>query len=288
MNGALDLFAQVTVNGIAVGAIYALVALGIVLIHKATEVLNFAHGDLLVLSAFVAWALIERAGMPFWLVLPVVALGIGALAYGLDAVIVRRIAGQPQFSGVMLTIALAFMIRGAVSMGFGPDSRSYQTPWSGQTTEIAGVAVTELSLVIMLGWVMCFMGTRYLIMGMGLGPTWLIGTALLASSIIVAFPITSVLVRPLAHVLKVEKPVSRHDLVGQVVRIDTSRVDHRFGMARAEDGGAGLIVQVRCDAEANGLTRGSSALVVSYDHRREVYEVTPFDDILPSKRSADA
>ena len=150
MNGALDLFAQVTVNGIAVGAIYALVALGIVLIHKATEVLNFAHGDLLVLSAFVAWALIERAGMPFWLVLPVVALGIGALAYGLDAVIVRRIAGQPQFSGVMLTIALAFMIRGAVSMGFGPDSRSYQTPWSGQTTEIAGVAVTELSLVIML------------------------------------------------------------------------------------------------------------------------------------------
>ena len=150
MNGALDLFAQVTVNGIAVGAIYALVALGIVLIHKATEVLNFAHGDLLVLSAFVAWALIERAGMPFWMVLPVVALGIGALAYGLDAVIVRRIAGQPQFSGVMLTIALAFMIRGAVSMGFGPDSRSYQTPWSGQTTEIAGVAVTELSLVIML------------------------------------------------------------------------------------------------------------------------------------------
>ena len=155
--------------------------------------------------------------------------------------------------------------------------------------KLRAVPVTlVLSLVVLLGWVMCFMGTRYLIMGMGLGPTWLIGTALLASSIIVAFPITSVLVRPLAHVLKVEKPVSRHDLVGQVVRIDTSRVDHRFGMARAEDGGAGLIVQVRCDAEANGLTRGSSALVVSYDHRREVYEVTPFDDILPSKRSADA
>ena len=149
MNGALDLFAQVTVNGIAVGAIYALVAMGIVLIHKATEVLNFAHGDLLVLSAFTAWGLIERAGMPFWLVLPVVALGIGLLAYGLDALIVRRIAGQPQFAGVMLTIALAFMIRGAVSMGFGPDSRSYQTPWSGQTTEIAGIAVTELALVIM-------------------------------------------------------------------------------------------------------------------------------------------
>ncbi|MBN8194660.1 hypothetical protein JI667_21420, partial [Bacillus sp. NTK074B] len=55
MSPALELFAQLTVNGIAVGAIYALVAMGVVLIHKATEVLNFAHGDLLVLSAFSAW-----------------------------------------------------------------------------------------------------------------------------------------------------------------------------------------------------------------------------------------
>lgn len=128
MNGALDLFAQVTVNGIAVGAIYALVALGIVLIHKATEVLNFAHGDLLVLSAFVAWALIERAGMPFWLVLPVVALRIGALAYGLDAVIVRRIAGQPQFSGVMLTIALAFSDPGRGQHGVRPRFAATRPP----------------------------------------------------------------------------------------------------------------------------------------------------------------
>lgn len=148
MTGGLEIFAQVTVNGIAVGMIYALVAMGIVLIHKATEVLNFAHGDLLVLSAFSAWALIEPGGLPFWLVLPLVAAGVGVLSYGLDALIVRRIAGQPQFAGVMLTIALAFMIRGAVSMGFGTESQSYATPWTGQTTTLAGVAIAELSLVI--------------------------------------------------------------------------------------------------------------------------------------------
>ncbi|WP_127106930.1 branched-chain amino acid ABC transporter permease [Pararhodobacter zhoushanensis] len=149
MSSALELFAQLTVNGIAVGAIYALVALGIVLIHKATEVLNFAHGDLLVLSAFSAWALIEGAGLPFWLVLPIVALGIGVVSYGIDAVIVRRIAGQPQFAGVMLTIALAFMLRGLVMMGFGTDSQSYDTPWSGQSTTVLGVTIADLSLVIM-------------------------------------------------------------------------------------------------------------------------------------------
>jgi branched-chain amino acid transport system permease protein len=144
-----EVFAQVTVNGIAVGAIYALVALGIVLIYKATEVLNFAHGDLLVLAAFSTWALIVGAGLPFWLAAGLVVVAVGLLAAGLDAVVIRRIAGQPQFAGVMLTIALAFMIRGAVSMGFGSESQSYRTPWSGQSVQLFGVGVTSLSVVIL-------------------------------------------------------------------------------------------------------------------------------------------
>jgi branched-chain amino acid transport system permease protein len=147
--GAWEVFAQVTVNGIAVGAIYALVALGIVLIYKATEVLNFAHGDLLVLGAFTAWALIAGAGLPFWAGLLLAVAFVGALSWGLDRVVIRRIAGQPQFAGVMLTIALAFMIRGAVSMGFGSESQSFRTPWSGQSVQVLGVGVTSLSIVIL-------------------------------------------------------------------------------------------------------------------------------------------
>jgi branched-chain amino acid transport system permease protein len=147
--GGLEVFAQITVNGIAVGAIYALVALGIVLIYKATEVLNFAHGDLLVLAAFTAWALIAGAGLPFWAAALVVVPAVALLAAGLDAVVIRRIAGQPQFAGVMLTIGLAFMIRGAVSMGFGSESQSYRTPWSGQSVQILGLGVTALSLVVL-------------------------------------------------------------------------------------------------------------------------------------------
>jgi branched-chain amino acid transport system permease protein len=149
MNTSLQVFAQLTANGIAVGAIYALVALGIVLIYKATEVLNFAHGDLLVVSAFTAWGLITVVGLSFWLALPVTVAIAALLAYGLDALVIRRIAGQPQFAGVMLTIALAFMIRGLVSMGFGPESRNYPTPWTNQTTHIGGLVITDLQLVIL-------------------------------------------------------------------------------------------------------------------------------------------
>ena len=149
MNTSLQVFAQLTVNGIAVGAIYALVALGLVLIYKATEVLNFAHGDLLVVSAFSAWGLITVVGLPFWLAMLLTVAIASALAYGLDALVIRRIAGQPQFAGVMLTIALAFMIRGLVSMGFGPESRNYPTPWTNQTTQIGGLVITDLQLVIL-------------------------------------------------------------------------------------------------------------------------------------------
>jgi branched-chain amino acid transport system permease protein len=139
---------QLALNGIGIGSIYALVALGIVLTYKATEVLNFAYGDILMLSAFVGWGLIVVAGMPFWLAVILTLAIVAVLGYLLDRHVMRVIVGQPQFAGVMLTIAIAFMLRGGVSMAFGPTSRSYPTPWSGQITHLGPVVVADINLVI--------------------------------------------------------------------------------------------------------------------------------------------
>ncbi len=138
---------QLFVNGIAIGAIYALVAAGLVMTYKATEVLNFAHGDLLMLAAFVAWGSMA-AGMSFWIAVPVTIAVTALIAALVDIVLMRRIVGQPQFAGVMLTIAIGFMLRGLVSMAFGPESRTLATPWSGQTTHLGEVVLSNLSLVI--------------------------------------------------------------------------------------------------------------------------------------------
>jgi len=148
MSQELAQIVQLTINGMAIGAIYALVALGLVLTYKATEVLNFAHGDVLMASSFVGWGLIVGLGWPFWLAaLATVALA-GCLSWVIDARVMRLIVGQPQFAGVMLTIAIAFMLRGLVSMSFGPESRTYPTPWSGQKTQFGTVVIADLSLVI--------------------------------------------------------------------------------------------------------------------------------------------
>lgn len=141
-------FAQLTLQGFAAGAIYGLVALGMVLGYKATEVMNFAHGDIVMLSAFLGWGLIEALHMPFWLALVAVVALVALFCYGLEAKIMRRIVGQPQFAGVMLTIGIGYMIRGAVSMSFGPESRSYATPWTGASTHMGKLVVADLSLVI--------------------------------------------------------------------------------------------------------------------------------------------
>ena len=160
---------QLAINGISTGAIYSLVALGLVLAYRATEVLNFAHGDLLMLAAFVAWALIEVAGLPFWAAVPVTIAAVALVSWLLDQRVMRIIVGQPQFAGVMLTIGLAFMIRGAVSMGFGPESRTYATPWTGKTTRVGGLVIADLNLVIIVAALLVTLALFYFLRRSALG-----------------------------------------------------------------------------------------------------------------------
>ncbi|NBT68871.1 MAG: hypothetical protein EBT78_14060, partial [Betaproteobacteria bacterium] len=94
MSDYLLVWAQLAINGIAVGAIYAMVAIGIVLIYKATEVLNFAHGDLLTVGAFTAWGLITVFEFSFLTAMVLTVVLVALLAFSLDTWIIRRIAGQ--------------------------------------------------------------------------------------------------------------------------------------------------------------------------------------------------
>lgn len=137
----------------------------------------------------------------------------------------------------------------------------------------------SLSLVFFFGWLVSHLSSHYVL---GHGKPWLLELALLLVALVIALLLASLAARPIAPLFRSKSGARRSALVGKIVTIDTSRVDGSFGNANAEDGGAGLIVQVRCES-ANKLTRGDRALVVSYDEAREVFEVTPIDDILPSE-----
>ena len=97
-------FLQLLISGVALGCIYALIALGFVLIYKATETVNFAQGELMMLGAFGALALMKFGGLSFWLAAPVAVVGMMAVGVVIERLVIRPILGQPQFTVVMLTI----------------------------------------------------------------------------------------------------------------------------------------------------------------------------------------
>src|SRR6195256_6982818 len=81
---------QLVVNGAASGCIYGLIALGFVLIYKATEMVNFAQGDIMMLGGFIAFSLIAHFGVNYWLGAMIAILIVAAFGFALDAVLLRR------------------------------------------------------------------------------------------------------------------------------------------------------------------------------------------------------
>jgi len=137
-----------------VGCIYGLVALGFVLIYKATELVNFAQGDLLMLGAFTCYMLVVWYGVGYWLAFVLAVAAVAVFGAVLDATVLRRVIGQPQFALVMLTIGLAAMFRAFASITWGSEIYTLPTPFSAKATRIGGVAVSHEYVSIIVGTVL--------------------------------------------------------------------------------------------------------------------------------------
>jgi branched-chain amino acid transport system permease protein len=113
------LLLELSINGIFVGLMYALVAAGIVLIYKTSGIANLAQGALAMMGAYVTWAMATMVGLPMWAAIPValaVMFGAGALT---ERLALRRMIGQPVIMAIMLTIGLEIMLRGVLPGFFG-------------------------------------------------------------------------------------------------------------------------------------------------------------------------
>ncbi len=142
-------FLQLVISGIAVGSLYALVALGFVLIYKATDIMNFAHGEAMMVGAFVCYALVV-AGIPFlWAVLMTTVI---AMFFGLatERLILRPMIGEPQFAVVMVTIGLSIFLRSVSGIIFGHDNKIFPSQLSEQTLVLKGLVLSYTHLWAML------------------------------------------------------------------------------------------------------------------------------------------
>ncbi len=141
---------QLLISGAAQGCIYGLIALGFVLIYKATETVSFAQGDLMMVGAFAALAAMTLLGLPFWLAVPAAIIAMGLFGVLLERAVVRPILGQPAFSIVMLTIGVGYVLRGLITMipNIGTDTHTLPVPYAGQVLRMGGLVVSAEQIVV--------------------------------------------------------------------------------------------------------------------------------------------
>ena len=134
-------FLQLLFQGFSLGCIYALVALGFTVIYRASKVINFAQGSLLLVDAYLVSVLATGLNLPFALA---VLAAIALLAAGgvlFQTVVLRRVLGQPVFTLVMITIGLSIVIDSAVPAIFGPTTRILGDPWGASAVHLGGVTL---------------------------------------------------------------------------------------------------------------------------------------------------
>jgi branched-chain amino acid transport system permease protein len=152
---------------VAIGSIYALVALGFVLIYKATDVLNMAQGEMLMIGAWFSFSMIVDYGIPFVPAFFLTLLFSMALGLAIERVALRPLIGQPVISVIMVTIGLSIALRALVIAIWGTQFQRYPTPIQDSVVNLGPIPIAEvyiwslvISLLLVGGLTLAFRFTR--------------------------------------------------------------------------------------------------------------------------------
>jgi branched-chain amino acid transport system permease protein len=158
---------QQVIDGLANGAIYAALALALVLVHRATGVVNFAQGEMAVASAYVAWTL-TAVGVPVLVAVPLAVVGSVALGAGTERLLVRRFGRDPGAAAIVLTIGLLIFLNGMVGLLWGYVSKPFPSIVGEGVLHIGSAAVALSALVdlavlavVVIGLQLLFLRTRF-------------------------------------------------------------------------------------------------------------------------------
>jgi len=154
-------------NGVMIGLMYTLIALGFVLVYKATDAINFAQGEFVMFAGFIAAAAAYFAGLSFWICALLAIAGMAAFGFGLERVVLRPLIGRPVIAVIMATIGVASVLRGSATLAFGAGTRAINMPVSDDPiflgplmfppVELVGASV---SLVFLAAFTWFFLRTR--------------------------------------------------------------------------------------------------------------------------------
>jgi len=144
----MSYFFQIVVSGIVVGSIYALAALGLVLVYKSSRVANFAHGQIIAAGAFITFFLTVDLGVPIFFSFLASMVITFFLAMSVERIFLRRLIGEPIISVIMVTIGLASIIDGLIYLTpFGTENFSFPSFLPTTPLTLGGVSISWTQLV---------------------------------------------------------------------------------------------------------------------------------------------
>jgi branched-chain amino acid transport system permease protein len=144
----MSYFFQLVVSGVVVGSIYALSALGFVLIYKSSRVLNIAHGQIIAAGAFITYALTVMVGLPIYVAFPISMVITFFLSMSVERIFLRRLIGEPIISVIMVTIGLMSIIDGLIYLTpFGSENFSFPVFLPTTPITVGGVSISWTQLV---------------------------------------------------------------------------------------------------------------------------------------------
>jgi branched-chain amino acid transport system permease protein len=153
----LTLFLQQLVNGIALGSVYSLVALGLTLVYGVLKVPNFAHGALYMAGAYVAFVVLTRLGYPYVVAVVAAVAVVALLGAAMERVVFRPLEGRTPVHAMIAALGLLFFLEGVADVIWGPDFRQVPTPLDG-VVSVGTVNITEQRVLVIIAAVVTMLG----------------------------------------------------------------------------------------------------------------------------------
>jgi branched-chain amino acid transport system permease protein len=158
----LTLFLQQLVNGVALGSVYALVALGLTLVYGVLKVPNFAHGSLYMVGAYVVYVMLTSVQAPYVLAILASVVVIAVLGAVMELAVFRHVAGKSGVHMMIAALGVLFFLEGTADVIWGPDFRPVPTPLDGVVSAF-GVNITEQRILVIVAAVLTMVGLYYLL-----------------------------------------------------------------------------------------------------------------------------
>jgi branched-chain amino acid transport system permease protein len=144
-------YINIIVAGLLTGCVYGLMALGLSVIFGVIRIINFAHGEMMVVAMYAVLLLNQKFGLDPFVVMPVVVVAMFFAGYALQRGLVNRYIARPEHEQFLLLLAISIMLTSGMLMTFGPDARNVQVDYAYDSYEIGGVLVDKVRVLAALG-----------------------------------------------------------------------------------------------------------------------------------------